>query len=131
MLAAVLRTDEEPMTERLDAEKGDVWSCRVGLWGVRRVVEPELCSGSTSFFSCWLSICRKMLSLILVPLVLWTLPLLPVLAMVLVWDIMGSARLDGSLAGCTAECWAEAVLVPGCRLVAVSNEHLMAWKSDL
>lgn len=127
MLAVVLRTDEEMTTERLDAVKGDVWSCRVGLWGGRRGVEPELCTGPPSGFSCWLSICRKMLSRILVPLVLWTLPLLPVL----LWDIIGSDRLDGSLVGCTAECWAAAGLVAGCRLVAVSNEHLMAWKSDL
>lgn len=128
MLATALRTDEVLTTGRLDPEKGEVWSCRLGVWGERRDVEPELSTGPPSCFSCWLSIWRKMLSLILVPLVLWTLPLLPVLMLV----IMGSDRLDGSLFGCTAECWAAAaVLAPCCRLVPVSNEHLMAWKSVL
>lgn len=104
MLATVLRTDEELTTECLDPKNGEVWSCRVGLLGGRRGAEPELSTGLPSCFSCWLSIWRKMLSLILGPLVLRTLPLLPVLALVL--DILGSDRL--------VEEAAAAALVPGC-----------------
>lgn len=72
-----------------------------------------------------------MLSLILVPLVLGTLPLLPVLLLVLVCDIMEFDRLDVRLFVCPGELGAAEALVPGCRLAPVSNEHLMAWKSDL
>lgn len=40
---------------------------------------------------------------------------------------MGSDRLDSSLLGCTAERWAAvADLGPDCKLVPVSNEHLIA-----
>lgn len=69
-----------------------------------------------------------MLSLILVPLVLGTLPRATVL--LAVCDIMGSDRLDGNPAGVRGERWEER-LVPGWRVVPVSKERLMAWKSDL
>lgn len=107
---------EELMVECLDTEKGEGWNWKVEIWGDRKAVEPE----DKSCLECWLSIWRKILSLIL----LLILPLLPTVLIVLVWDIIGSDMLDGRLFGCTE-------LVPAFRLVPASNEHLMAWKSDL
>ena len=72
-----------------------------------------------------------MLSLILLPLLQWTLPPPPV-PLVFTCDIVGSDWMEEGVGGSTGVLSEGLLPASGCGVMAdVSREHLMVWKSVL